>query len=237
MAIREKDYIFEVGYYFFRIALRYPNESVRDPLFINILTDIIYLLTLCSFIFASYLMLKKGKEIKSHIYLLYIVFFASVAVWVFGGPDIRFVPGILCAVVFTGGALLYGDRDYRLYLPGFGKILVCVFILGVALWTSRRYYNSYPQIKEYNTHLFSHIMFKPYSVTDQQKAHGIDITDGFSPYAINNEQIIWVSDGLPYDMTLPASITSIYSKFIPLQCIEARGYKIQDGYRVKKMCQ
>lgn len=237
VAIREKDYIFEVGYYFFRIALRYPNESVRDPLFINILTDIIYLLTLCSFIFASYLMLKKGKEIKSHIYLLYIVFFASVAVWVFGGPDIRFVPGILCAVVFTGGALLYGDRDYRLYLPGFGKILVCVFILGVALWTSRRYYNSYPQIKEYNTHLFSHIMFKPYSVTDQQKAHGIDITDGFSPYAINNEQIIWVSDGLPYDMTLPASITSIYSKFIPLQCIEARGYKIQDGYRVKKMCQ
>lgn len=236
VAMREKDYIFDIGYYFFRIALRYPGESARDPLFVNILTDVIYLLTLCSFIFASYLMLKKGKEIKSHIYLLYIVFFASVAVWVFGGPDIRFVPGILCAVVFTGGVLSYRGSDQKRYLPGFGKILVCAFIFSIGLWTSRCYYNFYPQIKEYDIHPFSHTMLKPYSITDQQKARGLDITDEFLPYAINNEQTIWVSEGLPHDMTLPASIASHYAKFIPLQCIEARGYKIQDGYRVKEEC-
>lgn len=234
VAIREKDYIFDIGYYFFRIALRYPGESTRDPLFVNILTDIIYLLTLCSFIFASHLMLKKGKEIKKQIYLLYIVFFASVAVWVFGGPDIRFVPGILCAVMFTGGILLY--RDGKLYLPRISKVLLCAFILSIALWTTNCYYSFYPQIREYDIHPFSHAMFKPYSITDQQKARGVDIIDEFSPYAINNEQTIWVSEGLPHDMILPASIASHYAKFIPLQCIEARGYKIQDGYRVKEEC-
>jgi hypothetical protein len=237
VAIREKDYIFDIGYYFFRVALRYPGESIRDPLFVNILTDIIYLLTLCSFIFASYPMLKKRKEIKGHIYLLYVVFFVSIVVWAFGGPDIRFVPGILCAVIFTGGVLLYRNRATELYLPGFSKMLVCAFILSIALWTSNCYYGFYPQIKEYDIHPFSHIMLKPYSITDQQKARGIDVTGEFSPYAINNEQIIWVSESLPYDMMLPAGIKSHYAKFIPLQCIEARGYKIQDGYRVRKMCQ
>lgn len=237
VAIREKDYIFDIGYYFFRIALRYPDGSVRDPLFINILADIIYLLTLCSFILASYLMLKKRKKIEMHIYLLYVVFFVSIAVWAFGGPDIRFVSGILCAVIFTGGVLLYENRDDKLYLPGFSKTLVCAFILGIALWTGSCYYGFYPQIKEYGIHPFSHLMLKPYSITDQQKARGIDITDGFLPYAINNEQIIWVGEDLPHDMILPASIASHYAKFIPLECIEARGYKIQDGYRVKKMCQ
>jgi hypothetical protein len=234
VAIREKDYIFDIGYYFFRIALRYPGESTRDPLFVNILTDVIYLLTLCSFILASYLILKKRKKIEIHIYLLYVVFFVSIAVWAFGGPDIRFVPGILCAVFFTGGMLLY--RDGKLYLPRISKVLLCVFILSIALWTTNCYYSFYPQIKEYDIHPFSHAMLKPYSITDQQKARGVDITDEFSPYAINNEQTIWVSEGLPHDMTLPASIASHYAKFIPLQCIEARGYKIQDGYRVKEEC-
>lgn len=236
VAIRETNYIFDIGYYFFRIALRYPGESVRDPLFINILTDVIYLLTLCSFILALYLMPKKRKEIKSHIYLLYIVFFVSIMVWAFGGPDIRFVPGVLCAVVFTGGALLYRNGNQKLYFPVFSKMLVCAFVLSIGLWTSRCYWCFYPQIKEYDIHPFSHAMLKPYSIADQQKARGIDITDEFSSYAINNDQIIWVSEGLPHDMRLPASITSHYAKFIPLQCIEARGYKIQDGYRVKDGC-
>lgn len=234
VAIREANYIFDIGYYFFRIALRYPGESARDPLFVNILTDIIYLLTLCSFALVSYLMLKKRKEIENHIRLLYIIFLTSIVVWAFGGPDIRFVPGILCTVFFTGGILFCRKR--KLYLPRISKGLLSVFVLGIALWTTSCYCSFYLQIKEYNIHPLSHAMLKPYSVIDQQKARGVDITHEFSPFAINNEQIIWVSEGLPHDMILPASIASHYAKFIPLQCIEARGYEVQDGYRVKKNC-
>jgi hypothetical protein len=236
IAAKEKDYIFDTGYYFFRIALRYPHESIRDPLFINILTDIIYLFTLVSFIVASYPMLKKRKEANSRICFLYAVFFITIVVWAFGGPDIRFVPGILCAVIFTGGILLCRKKENRLRLPRSSKAMICIFILGIALWTGGCYYNFHAGIEKNDTNPVSHALIKPYSVKDRQKAKGADIMDGVSIYGINNGLFIRVSESLPYDMPLPASIAGHYAKFIPLRCIEARGISVQDGYRVKTGC-
>lgn len=233
IAIREKDYIFDIGYYFFRIALRYPHESIRDPFVINILTDIIYLLTLVSFVIAAYTC-RKGNKTRQHIYLLYAIFLVTLIVWATGGPDIRFVSGVLCAVISTGSILLIKDK--KIYLAKTGNILICLFITGALLWTGSRYYPFYSEIENTETPLTLHVITKPFSVKDQQMTRGIDIYENFDFYPINNEMVIRVSHDLPYDMPPPASIRSHYAKFLPLECIEARGWQIQDGFRAKEGC-
>jgi hypothetical protein len=231
VAMKERDYIFEIGYYFFRIAVRYPHMSVRDPLFINILTDAIYLLTFSSFILFIYLFMKKRKEIPQYIFLSYIVSFILIIVWVTGGPDLRFVAGVLCSVVSIGGILFFKDRGILLSLS---KSLILIFTLSIIAWTGSRYCSLITQINGNNQVPLSNILIKPCTVKDQLKAKGIDITQGYKKYPINNGLYIWTGPGLPFDMTLPASIDSHYAKFIPLDQIEARGKDIQDGFKMKE---
>jgi len=231
IAIKEKNYIFEVGYYFFRIALRYPGDSIRDPFAINILTDIIYLFTTASFSIFIYKLWKRRHEIPSHIYLLYITFFAIIIVWATGGPDIRFVPGVLCAVIFTG-ALLMKKRE--LHLRKAGVTILCCFIISISFWTGSRFYYFYPNIENTDIQLVKHVIVKPFSIIDQSKVKGLDIESQFTKYPINNGQFIRVHSHAPFDLLPPASIDSHYSKFLPLECIEARGYSVQDGYRARQ---
>lgn len=234
IAVKERDYIFTIGYYFLRIALKYPGMSTRDPLAINILTDIIYLLTFASLLIITYLIIKKRKQIKAHIYLLFIVFLASIIVWATSGPDIRFISGILCAAIFVGGIQLLNDK--KIHLAIFTRTVFCIFIISMLLWTGSRYYNFNTEIKADNIHSIKHSLLKPFSIKDQQQAQGINITDKFEIYPINNNLFLWVGSDLPYDMTLPASIHSHYAKFLPINCIEARGNTIKKGFKAKDKC-
>jgi len=234
VAMKQREYIFAIGYYFFRIAVRYPHTGLRDSLTINILTDIIFLLTTLSLIVMSYFILKKRTEVHKNIHILYIAFILSIVIWATGGPDIRFISGIFCAIIFTAVILLLGDKDKR--FPLLSKTVLCVFILSITVWCSIRYYNLHTAGEQSYTQLVSHFLYKPYSVKDQQKAKGFNIEDEFETYPINNGLFIWVGSVLPYDMTLPASIHSDYSKFSPINCIEARGNTIQEGFRAKENC-
>lgn len=239
VAIKEKAYIFDVGYYFFRVALRYPHQSVRDPLFINIITDVIFLLTFISFAFALYIYVSRRKNLNPSVCLLYAIYLLSLIVWAFGGPDVRFVAGILCAVIFTGGVLLTQNsrKKANCISSVLGSAVILVFTLSLLAWTYSRYCAFGVETKEPISRLHSKALFKPFSVKDQQKIKGFDQSENFIIYEINNDQFIRVTDGLPYDMALPASIASHYAKFSPLECIEARGYSIDEGYRVREGCE
>lgn len=229
VAIKQKDYIFAIGYYFLRIALRYPDMSTRDPLAINILTDIIYLLTVVSLVVITYYIIKRRDKIKEHIWLLYLVFLISILVWAIGGPDVRFIAGILCAAIFTGGILLL--RSNR--LPFLGKTFSFLFVIGIFTWNS---YNLYSlDTQTYNSNIISHIAYKPYSVIDQKKVQGIDIEKDFTTYPLNNRVTIMVNSNFSYDI-FPSTIHSTYAKFLPIDCLEARGNSLQDGFRAKESC-
>lgn len=234
VAIKEKDYISYIGFYFFRTALKYPWMSVRDPLWINILADIVYLLTAASILFICYRFIKRKKDIANHIFLLYAVFILSIIVWVTGGPDIRFLAGVLCSSIFVGGIILTGNK--RKHVKALGKSLSIVFIIGIFLWTCSRYYNFIPQIKEYSTHPVSQLLFKPYSVKNQNVADGSDLTDRYFAHYLNSGLILWANPYIPYDMPLPATVHSNYAKFLPIRCIEARGDFLQNGFRAKEGC-
>ncbi|WP_029904473.1 hypothetical protein [Prevotella sp. 10(H)] len=234
VAIREKDYIFEIGYYFFRTAVRYPHESVRDPLVINILTSIIYLLSLLSLVVMTYLSFRKRRSTEVYIKLLFAVFLLTIVVWMFGGPDIRFVAGVLCALIMTAGVLFV--RNSGRQLSAYGKTTVAIFLIGLLLWPVYCYHGFQKYTKDEKDYPLAHILVKPYSVIDQHKAKGLDITADFIEYKINNGQSMWISKGFPYDMPPPVSIGSHYSKFLPIECVEARGDCIQSGYRPKPDC-
>ena len=229
VAIKQKDYIFAIGYYFFRIALRYPDMSTRDPLAINILTDIIYLLTVLSLAVLTYYMIKRRHEVKKHIWLLYFFFLVSILVWAIGGPDIRFIAGILCSVIFTGGILFLKSSR----LPLLGKTISFLFVIGIFTWNSYNLYNFDTQT--YNSQIISHIAYKPYSVIDQKKKQGIDVEKNFAPYPLNESITIMVNSNLSYDI-FPSTIYSTYAKFLPIDCLEARGSSLQDGFRTKETC-
>ncbi|MFV0417688.1 MAG: LIC_10190 family membrane protein [Dysgonomonas sp.] len=234
VAIKEKDYIFAIGYYFLRTALRYPDMSIRDPLAINILTDIIYMLTFVSLLTITYLIIKKRKQTGIHIYLLFSIFIISIIVWTTGGPDIRFISGILCAAIFVGGIQLLNDK--KKYLTILTKVIYCVFITSILLYAGSQYYNFSTKIKEEKIIPIKYSLLKPFSVKDQQRVKGINATESYKAYAINNNLFIWVGSDLPYDMTLPASIHSHYSKFLPIECLETRGNTIEKGFRAKDKC-
>ncbi len=229
VAMKQKDYIFAIGYYFLRIALRYPGMSTRDPLTINILTDIIYLLTIVSLASITYYVIKRRHEVKDHIWLLYIVFLLSIFVWATGGPDIRFIAGILCTAIFTGGILLFksGRR------PFIGKTVSFLFVIGIFTWSSYNLY--YFNTQSNNSDIISHIAYKPYSVIDQKKTQGIDIEKDFAQYHLNNGVTILVNTGFSYDI-FPSTIHSVYAKFLSIDCLEARGNTLQDGFRAKGGC-
>lgn len=230
VAMKQKDYIFAIGYYFLRIALRYPDMSTRDPLTINILTDIIYLLTILSLTGITYYIIKRRHKIKDHIWLLYFVFLLSIFIWAVGGPDTRFIVGVLCAVIFTGGILFLKSTR----LPLLGKTTSFLFVIGIFTWNS---YNLHSfETQTYNSHIISHIVYKPYSVIDQKKTQGIDVEKDFTPYPLNNGVTIMVNSNLSYDI-FPSTIYSTYAKFLPIDCLEARGSSLQDGFRTKETCQ
>ena len=234
VAIKEKEYISGIGYYFFRIALRYPHMSQRDPLAINILTDIIYLLVAVCLVFMTCYLIKTRRTVKPCLCLIYLIFIFTIAIWAIGGPDIRFVSGLLCAVICVGCILFFCNKEK--YLPSIGKALSVFFVFSLFFWTTTRYYGFSEQTNIAKAELISHILNEPYTVRDQQKAKGIDVLKSFRSYSINNDQSIWVSSELPYDMELPASIESHYAKFLPLECIEARGNSVQDGFKAKGEC-
>ncbi|MFV0539497.1 MAG: LIC_10190 family membrane protein [Dysgonomonas sp.] len=229
VAIKQKDYIFAIGYYFLRIALRYPDMSTRDPLLINILTDIIYLLTVVSLIVITYYIIKKRHKVKEHIWLLYSIFLISILVWATGGPDIRFIAGVLCAAIFTGCILLLKNGQ----LPLGGKILSFLFVIGIVTWNSYNLHNFDAQT--YDSDIISHIAYKPYSVIDQRKKQGIDVEKDFTSYPLNNGVTILVNSNFSYDI-FPSTIHSTYAKFLPIYCLEARGNSLQDGFRAKESC-
>ena len=234
IAIKEKDYIFSIGYYFFRIALRYPWMSVRDPLFINILTDIIFLFTSVSSVIISLNLFRKRKETSKHIYLICSILLLSVIVWVTGGPDARFISGILCSIIFLGGIMFFQNKKNN--ITSTGKYLFILFTVSIVCWTGHRLYKFQVETGIQSFEILSHILVKPYSVNDQQKVKNIDVASRFYPYPINNGLSVWAGPTPPYDLPLPACIHSDYAKFLPIECIEARGETFQEGFRAKKDC-
>lgn len=229
VAMKQKDYIFAIGYYFLRIALRYPHMSTRDPLAVNILTDMIYLLTVVSLVILTYYMIKRRYKVQEHIWLLYFVFLVSILVWAMGGPDIRFISGILCTSIFTGGVLLSKD----IHLPLIGKTISFLFVIGIFIWNSYSLYIFSTQT--YNSNIISHVAYKPYSVIDQKRVQGVDIEKDFTPYPLNNSLTILVNSNFSYDI-FPSTIHSTYAKFLPIDCLEARGSSLQDGFKVRESC-
>lgn len=227
VAIRQKEYIFDIGYYFFRIALRYPHLSIRDTLAVNILTDIIYILAALSFAMAFYTLIKKKKTYTKQTYLLYTIFLLTIVVWATGGPDIRFISGILCAIIFIGTILFLVKK--QIYLPSLGKGFVYIFMISIFCWGSSRYYTFDAGLKG------SDILYKPLSIRDRIERQGNNLDSWFETYQLNNNITIKLTSDLTYDI-LPSRPNGHYSIFLPLQCLEARGNTLQEGFRAKSEC-
>jgi len=236
VAVKEKEYIFTVGYYYLRTAFLHPSMSMRDPLFINILTNIICLLTGISLLVISFIFIKKRRTMPAHIYLLYAIFLLSILACATSGPDVRFISGILCACIFTGGILLVSINKYKLIAIPVGKSLSILFFAGIIFWSAVRLFTFSSEADISITEMATNTIIRPHSIADRQKAIGLIIEEKFKPYPINNGIIIQTSSFLPYDMPIPATIHSHYAKFLPVRCLEARGTTLQEGFRAKEGC-
>jgi hypothetical protein len=177
----------------------------------------------------TYYLIKHRRKANAQVWLMYSVFLLSIPVWATGGPDIRFISGILCAAIFTGGTLLLKSN----HLPLIGKTVSFLFMIGIFTWSSHNLYNFSSQT--YNSDIISHIIYKPYSVIDQKRAQGIEAEKDFTLYPLNNGVTILVNSSFSYDI-FPSTIYSTYAKFLPIDCLEARGSSLQDGFKAKESC-
>lgn len=227
-AMKQKEYIWKIGVQFFKGAVRYPHASTH-PLAVNLLTDLIYFLSAVSMISITLYIVKRSSYISEKAYLIYTIAFATILLWATAGPDVRFIGGALCGVILLGGCLQVLSKT--IHLPRLSVLLLSAFACVMTFWVV----NIVVTNKKETGRLDHRTLLRVYSYTEQFSDQGGDVDGEFKPYELNNGIVIYLNMGLSYDR-LPSTIRDNHTKFLSLECLEARGSVLQDGFRAKQDC-
>lgn len=234
IAINAREYISFVGHEFFTFITTTPFSTYRDPFWVNILTLIIYVLCILFTIIILYKLIVKRRNIPLSYYLSALVLFLCFVIWFKNGPDMRFIPGISTVFLSLGGAFIFYTKN-KISIPFISTLYIVVLLLFNCLWTSREIYRCHLALQKAETTVptpYSRILFLPYS-QEWLELHS-NIEKDIYKSAINNDIYIYISKlNVTYDI-LPAVAYNERGKFVNNDCIEARGYSLQDGFRTKK---
>lgn len=187
----------------------------------------------------------KRKYIHKSIYYIYGILLLVICIWAIGGPDPRFIGGCLFVTIYVVLFILLNSRKERYSKPiGLSVLLLTSGLL--TAWGGIRTSNVTSLLNDKGTlgetYTIKDILYKPFSHRRQLHIYG-RITEDFRPYELNNGIVIYISKSenidysrkVTYDV-LPATVLrsdDIY-KYQDVSTIEARGYHLQDGFRVKE---
>ncbi|WP_165041621.1 hypothetical protein [Dysgonomonas sp. ZJ709] len=238
IGIKQQEYIKHIGDHFFNAVILHPAAKSRDPLWINLLTTFIYILTTISLITASINLWIRRKQIEISAYIVFGVICIILITWFMNGPDARFVHGILAAAIMTGGASFFLTNKRDIHTPKLSVCIISLFLILSTGWSAKRTQDKYTTLTEVETNRerpFSSIIYRPYPYDIYL---GIDRNTHFKPYSLNNGIIIYISSSYhTYDMLPATTEMGDAGKLCNYKCLEARGHSLQDGFRLKVECE
>ncbi len=247
VAIEERDFILSCGIRVLDDILKVIANPELTPsgLYQWIMNFIFVGPILLSPFIVIYCLIKK-KFLNKTIYFVYLVLLATVGLWYVGGPDPRFIGGILFAILYYIVYLLFSTSKEK-YFSRCGLLLVCSFSVLMIYWAisrSIKFYNMFdigtPKV---NSRPLSDILVRQYPYRELLKSGGLYIYK-FVPYTLKNGCVIYISKSpeIPngrfvcFEDPFPGTVLKAdeYSKYQDISTIEPRGESLQDGFRSKQ---
>lgn len=188
----------------------------------------------------------KRNFLDKTVYFVYLILFAVFLVWYKGGPDPRFIGGILFANIYFILFLLLSTKGGQFY-PKAGKVLIILFTLFMVIWATKR---TDRFISMFNVRLettdsrpLSDILWRQYPYKELLKSRGF-YSDTFIPMKLENGETVYVSKSpeIPagrfvcFETYFPCIILKEdeLSKYQDISEIEPRGSLFQNGFRPKR---
>jgi len=187
----------------------------------------------------------KKKYLNKTVYFVFIILVMILLFWYAGGPDPRFIGGILFVVIYYVLFMLLSSRSERhLHKTGITIIIAFACLMGYWAITRTDYFTLVFNIrmtKEYSRPM-SDALIKQYPYKETLKSAGYFI-DEFTPYHFDNGAIIYISKSpdIPngrfvcFEDPFPCTVlkTDEETKYQDINDIETRGATLQDGFRSK----
>ncbi|EGK00757.1 LIC_10190 family membrane protein [Dysgonomonas gadei] len=247
VAIEEKDFIFSCGIRALNDVIWqivHPELNSFDGIYRWGMNLIFIAPTLLSPLVVVYSLIKK-KYLHKNIYFVYIILLAVIGLWYWGGPDPRFIGGILFAVIYYICYLLFSTREEKIY-PKTGTILTAAFALLMGYWAvsrSIKFYNMFDlKTPKTNSRPVSDILIRQYPYRELLKSLTL-YTDEFLPYKLDNGATIYISkspeipDGrfVCFESPFPCTVLQADApgKYQDISSVTTRGKSLQDGFRPK----
>lgn len=224
----------------------------------------IIILSFISLLLAGFLILfKKNLHPQKKIYvLLYITLFICIGFWFISARDYRFAYGILSSMSFLA-FYLFIPFNKKIMVGKLGLITITTFLLIFCCQWGIVHYLDYLRIYKYDRNPLTILLISPYSVEDKKKVALLDAylinTSAFDkkelkknvdnlphiesryyrPYHLNNGLSLFLStlrEGCSYNYfpCVADKQNSKTGKFEDIRNVEARGYSLSDGFRVKQ---
>ncbi|MFT4223902.1 LIC_10190 family membrane protein [Dysgonomonas sp.] len=189
----------------------------------------------------------RKKYLNKIIYLAYISLILIFTVWYIGGPDPRFIGGVLFVMFYFVIYLLLEKKEEK-HLKKTGILIVGLFVFTMAAWPVVR---TGKFMKMFNLSLVhrenqrpvSDILIRPYPYKELLRSAGI-YKDSFYEYQISKDVSVYISESpevlngryVCFDSPFPCTISAsgVGIKYLDVTEIEARGKSLQDGFRVKR---
>ncbi|NDV77614.1 hypothetical protein [Dysgonomonas sp. 511] len=186
----------------------------------------------------------KKRYLSRNIFFIYLTLLALLGLWYTGGPDPRFMGGILFVVIFYDIFLLLSLKEEK-RCPKTGILVLTVFSLIMLYWPVTRTLRFTQMFSLSNDRQDARPMWntliRQYPYKELLKSQHTYV-DAFYPYQLGRLTIyISESPELPYgrfvcfDEPFPCTVekTPISMKYLGLDEIEARGESLQDGFKAK----
>ena len=247
VAIEEKDFIFSCGIRALNDVIWqivHPELNSFDGIYRWGMNLIFIAPALLSPLVVVYSLIKK-KYLHKNIYFVYFILLAVIGLWYWGGPDPRFIGGILFAVIYYICYLLFSTREEKIY-PKTGTILTAAFALLMGYWAvsrSIKFYNMFDlKTPKASSRPVSDILIRQYPYRELLKSLTL-YTDEFLPYKLDNGATIYISkspeipDGrfVCFESPFPCTVLQADApgKYQDISSVTTRGKSLQDGFRPK----
>ncbi|MBF0651047.1 hypothetical protein IR083_19710 [Dysgonomonas sp. GY75] len=238
IAIKQKEYIHSIGFYFFEFIFTDPKSAYsREPYWLNMMGLIIYVCTVISMVTFIFVLIKKRRDIPYSYSLLFLILILNIVVWFLNGPDIRFASGILCATILVGISTIIVLSEKIVFYRKSSLVLVIFAFIVISGWSFYRTCHLFTHIGDKNVQNRSPgpltVLYKPYTYENYLKATSNECL--YFPYELNNSITIYVSFTNFTLEKLPSTVRTVTrGKFMDYSCLEARGYSLQDGFRARR---
>lgn len=248
IAIEERDFILSCGIRVLKDMLwRISNWDFAIQPMIDWFSYVAFLGSIIISPLVVLFSVMKKRFLDKTVYFVYCIMLIIILVWYLGGPDPRFIGGVLFGMIYFILFLLLSTRESQMY-PKVGKGAIVLFALLMCFWAVKRtdrFINMFNVRQETtDSRPISDILVRQYPYKELLISKKF-YSDTFIPFKLDNGETVYISKSpeIPqgrfvcFETYFPCIILKEdeLSKYQDISEIETRGASMQDGFRLKEV--